>query len=639
MTERIQIVNAVKICAQPGCPQTVRSRGYCMTHYLYKRRAGELELVRPAPTRHAKHADPVYVAEQSSVKRVEVARQRVVVVSTNPGDDRIRWIQANLRTAETGEPVVLQPFQQDFIRNAFKAHPDGERVHNTAVLSCGRKNGKTSLGAFLSICELYGPWAGSFTIPIASTARDAAGVLYDQAVKIARNSNILAEQGNRLTKLRKIETVKHLVNQETGGKLVSLSSDANTTIAMIPGGLIFVDELGWHKKRALFDSMDTSRGALNPLMIVIGTLGPLGSILNNLVDSHVQHPTPTRYVKVYSAPLGSDPFDQWNWRLANPGLGTILREKVVIDAFEEARYDKAKLAALKHLQLNMPASPGIEEFIGADAWMLGASEAPAEGPCWAGLDLSQTTDLTALALYWPQTGRIDFRIYTVKTPPLDERAGTDNIPYLDLPPGQLHVVGNRIIDYHEVAADLKMLSEQYDVRQIAADPWKLKALTETLEEGGVHPGRGGFPPIVTVKQDIAGLSGAIDEMDRRLRTGQIKHNNSVLFQRSLSAAKVYTDGNLNRKFIKSKSFGRIDPVVAAAMAIGAGHDRLTLASKTDMRGEALRRQFEERATESQAGKEFDPADYYVRPGETVVKTSDSESPDDEFNPEDYYVQS
>lgn len=559
------------------------------------------------------------------------------VVSTSPGQDRIRWIESHLRTAEDGRPLILEPFQKEFIENAFSLRTDGSglRRYNTAVLSCGRKNGKTTLGAALGVCELCGPWTQTFTIPVASTTRSGAAVLYNQAAKMAEKSGLLGEPGNRLTGLRKKDSTKVLLNQKTGGQIITLSSDATTSIAEIPGGIIFVDELGWHKKRDLYDAMDTSRGALNPLLIVIGTLGPVGSILNDMVDSHIQNQSPTRYVQLYRAKLNCDPFDQQSWFDANPGLGTILDMNIMEDQFTEAKHDKAKLRALKHLVLNIPSSAGIEEFIGAEAWQLGTAEGGIEGPLYIGLDLSQTIDLTCMALYWPDSGRLDFRIYTITTPSLKERSVTDNIPYEDLPPGQLKIAGKYIIDYKEVAADLKMYNEQYDLQGVAADPWKLKVLKAEMEEGGMdlynYETADGmdealeadneedveidsFPAITTVRQDITGMSGAIDELDKQFRTGHIKHNNSILLQRCMSAIKVYVDGNLNRKFMKNKSYGRIDPMVAAAMAIGMAHDRLVdTRDKDAVRRDKVRKIFTDIAEETDTGEsdsnELDPADF------------------------------
>ena len=67
----------------------------------------------------------------------------------------IRFIETYLRTPEgahVGEPIRLAPFQQDFIRAVYD-NPAGTR---RAILSMGRKGGKTSLIACLLIASLVG---------------------------------------------------------------------------------------------------------------------------------------------------------------------------------------------------------------------------------------------------------------------------------------------------------------------------------------------------------------------------------------------------------------------------------------------------------------------------------------------------
>ena len=254
-----------------------------------------------------------------------------------------------------------------------------------------------------------------------------------------------------------------------------------------------------------------------------------------------------------------------------------------------------EMAAVAYAQEARFNIPGIDDFVGADVWLLGKTEAPPLGPLFLGFDLSETTDFTVLALYWPETGRLDFRVYTVEKD-IKMRAEKDNIPYDDLPAGQLHIAGKRIIDYCEVGADLKLLNYEHDVRGIACDPHKIKVLQDKMEEAGIDLAN--FPPFINISQTLVGMTGGLEEFERQMKEGHIKHNNSLLLKRSLSAAKVFVDGTPNRKFMKRQSSGRIDAAVAASMAIGLAHDRLSPKQDKDEWG---------RASESATQKEDHPS--------------------------------
>jgi phage terminase large subunit-like protein len=60
-----------------------------------------------------------------------------------------------------GTKLKLRPWQKSFIRAVYKTDKASNRLVRTAVLSVGRKNGKTQLAAALCLCHLSGPEAGT----------------------------------------------------------------------------------------------------------------------------------------------------------------------------------------------------------------------------------------------------------------------------------------------------------------------------------------------------------------------------------------------------------------------------------------------------------------------------------------------
>src|SRR5262245_29762989 len=100
----------------------------------------------------------------------------------------IRWIEKHCRVPEgtlVGEPVRLRTWQRAELKRIYD-NPAGTR---RAILSFGRKNGKTALSAFLLLLHLCGPEAransGLFS---AAQSRDQAAILFSLAAKIVRLS-------------------------------------------------------------------------------------------------------------------------------------------------------------------------------------------------------------------------------------------------------------------------------------------------------------------------------------------------------------------------------------------------------------------------------------------------------------------
>ena len=80
-----------------------------------------------------------------------------------PDDEDIEWdyAQADLLielaehvvlSPDTGKPITLLPWQKWLLREVLARHPDTGRLrHRVVVVSVGRQNGKSLIGAVLSL--------------------------------------------------------------------------------------------------------------------------------------------------------------------------------------------------------------------------------------------------------------------------------------------------------------------------------------------------------------------------------------------------------------------------------------------------------------------------------------------------------
>jgi phage terminase large subunit-like protein len=92
------------------------------------------------------------------------------------------------------------------------------------------------------------------------------------------------------------------------------------------------------------------------------------------------------------------------------------------------------------------------------------------------------------------------------------------------------------------------------------DPYKAEFIGATLrDEHGID--------VYTMNQGIGTISEPAKSLERRMRAEKIRHGGNPLFRWSAGNVMVKVDENENIKPIKSKSTGRIDPIVAAIMAI------------------------------------------------------------------------
>ncbi len=137
------------------------------------------------------------------------------------------------------------------------------------------------------------------------------------------------------------------------------------------------------------------------------------------------------YSQVHAASTDSPPFQVATWQRANPGLNFGLPAREVLKA--EARLAKrnsAELATFRALRLNQGTSEvETQHLVDAETWR--AVEVnplpPAEGPCAWGIDLGGTAAFSAVACFWPRTGRLEGFVACGSSPSLAERALNDSM--------------------------------------------------------------------------------------------------------------------------------------------------------------------------------------------------------------------
>ena len=92
-------------------------------------------------------------------------------------------------TKEDGAPLSVEPWQFDWLQGVYPDPPDSERTVTRGLLTCGRKNGKTTFLAGVAIAHVRGPEAipGTYVRTVA-TSRRQAGFLYEHMTRMVRDT-------------------------------------------------------------------------------------------------------------------------------------------------------------------------------------------------------------------------------------------------------------------------------------------------------------------------------------------------------------------------------------------------------------------------------------------------------------------
>jgi phage terminase large subunit-like protein len=149
---------------------------------------------------------------------------------------------------------------------------------------------------------------------------------------------------------------------------------------------------------------------------------------------------------------------------------------------------------------------------------------------------------------------------------LAEKSRKDRVPYdVWQKQGLLNTTPGNAIEYEFVAEYLRGFFDRYDVQKIGFDralmnflkPWLIKAgFTDAELEKFAEFGQG-----------TLSMTPALRELEVKLLNKQLRHGNHPVLNMCAANAKVVGDSGA-RKFDKKKARGRIDGMVALAMAVG-----------------------------------------------------------------------
>lgn len=475
----------------------------------------------------------------------------------------IRWIESHLRVPEgalVGEPIKLRPWQRKVLRGIY------DSPTRRALISFARKNGKTALAACLLLLHLVGPEAQpNSQLYSAAQSRDQASILFALAAKMVRMSPDLSQY----VVVR--DTAKQLACPELGTLYRALSAEASTAYGLSPAFVVH-DELGQVRgpRSDLYEALETAAGAQkSPLSIVISTQAPTDAdLLSVLIDDAARGEDPQTKLFLFSASKDLDPFGDEAIKAANPAFGDFQNAQEVRSQAESARRMPSRESAFRNLVLNQRVNM-VNPFIAESAWASCAGEVDHDalqyGEVFIGLDLSSRNDLTAVVAVARDPDGVWHTEPYFFTPMvgLKERAHRDRAPYdLWVEQGYITATPGASVDYEVVATWLSEYCSVREVQRINFDRWRIDVLKAELARIGAEL------PLEPFGQGFRDMTPALDALESEIANGNIRHGGHPVLTMCAANAVATSDPAGNRKLDKSKATGRIDGMVALAMAMG-----------------------------------------------------------------------
>jgi len=260
---------------------------------------------------------------------------------------------------------------------------------------------------------------------------------------------------------------------------------------------------------------------------------------------------PTWYVTIFSYE-GDDIYNEENWKLANPGLGHNLKIEDMREDAVRAKYNLANERNFRWLRLNQWPTTKLSPWLQLDLWdqTIGTwTIDDLKGKiCFLGMDLSSTTDLTALcALFPPQGTQIDWRAIWkgfIPAENMKERTTKDHVDYDKFErAGSIIPIPGNVVDYTVLLTTIMEWVGTFRIQEICLDRSFAAMLVQELEKKDLV--------CVDVPQTFAVLTNPMNTIETLMKTpGKFTHENNLAARWCFGNTSIAKNGNEQIKYVK-----------------------------------------------------------------------------------------
>lgn len=498
----------------------------------------------------------------------------------------IKWIEEHCFHTEgplAPQPLILEVWQKALISTIYGILDEkGNRQFREILLVIGRKNGKSLLASAIGKNEFYNSGFGARIFCIAPKF-DQADLIYNCIWQMTQ----LDPEWQELKELSQVKDTQHRkVNDDsmlarhrqtdlyisgTNSTVKKIAFNAKSSDGFNPSLTICDEVAAWQGDKGLkqYEVMKSAMGARPDSFLLSCTTS--GYINDGIYDELIKRSTrflmgESRETRLLPILYMIDDIEKWNdineLRKSNPNLGVSITVDYLLEEIAIAEGSLSKKAEFICKYANLKQSSSL-------AWLPANVVESASGDpldladfqncyCVAGIDLSQTRDLTACTVVIEKGGELYvFARFWLPSEKIDECTARDGIPYqIYIQRGLLFPSGDNFVDYHDCYNFMTSLIEEYQIYplKVGYDRYSAQYLVQDLKNYGFQ--------VDDVFQG-ENLYGVIQETQGLLEDGKIHIGDNDLLKIHLlnSAIKVSTERGRG-KLVKLSPNDHIDGTAA-----------------------------------------------------------------------------
>ena len=331
-----------------------------------------------------------------------------------------------------------------------------------------------------------------------------------------------------------------------------------------------IDEYHSSKNTKVRDVIKSSMGMRqNPHLATITTAGfdktlpcyklrtACIEILNGLKDDD------SVFIAIYSLDEGDNWTKEECWIKANPNLDVTVTSKYIREQVKSAVNNPSDEVGVKTKTLNLWCDVADvwlpENYIVKASKKVDLSDFQ-DQPCYIGVDLSATSDLTAVSYLIEKDGIYYFKQhYYLPESALVEKADKELYKLwkqLDL----LTITSGNVTDYDYITRDMMLAADVVNIQKVGYDKWNATQWAIQATEMGL--------PLEEYPQTIGNFNRPTKELERLILSGKVVLDNNEITRWCFKNVELKSDHNGNVKPNKSSKAKKIDGVIAIIQALG-----------------------------------------------------------------------
>lgn len=460
---------------------------------------------------------------------------------------------------------------------------NGLRIFREVFMVMGRKNGKSLFASAVIAYMVYLDGEYGARVYCLAPKLEQAAIVYDNFFKMISREPELES----LAKKRRSD----VYIEETNTTARPLAFNAKKSDGFNPHLTVCDEIASWPAEQGLkqYEVMKSALGARKqPMIFSISTAGYVNDgIYDELMkrstavlmgSSEERRLLPILYI--IDDPSKWDDIEEL--KKSNPNMGVSVSPDFFVEEIAIAKNSMSKRAEfmVKYCNIKQSSTQAWLPYEVVDAVSGGEYQLEdfRSTYCVGGIDLSQTTDLTACCVVIEKAGKLyTFAQFFMPENKIDELQEREGVPYrLYVNAGLIQPSGENYVDYNDCFEWFRMLVEEYEILplQVGYDRYSAQYLVQQMEQYGFH------------MDDVfqgTNLTPVLHECDGLLRDKTLQlGSNNVLKAHFLNVAMKQDEESRKIRPVKIDPRCHIDGFVAVI-------DALTVRQKwADSIGEQLR---------------------------------------------------